>query len=575
MDKKDVAHLLEEIAAFLELKGENAFRVRAYHTAARTVASYAGDIREAVASGALAEQKGIGPTTLGIITEALDTGRASVLEDLRAQIPSGLVEMMRVSGLGVAKIRQIHESLDIDTPAELEAAARDGRLAKLPRFGPKTAQRILKGLEFLKQVNEFKLFHHARDEARHLARALADLPSVTKVEIAGSVRRRVELIRDMDFVVQLDGPPNQLADRLGNLVGVSEFVGNAPGAFTLRFASRTVADVYVATAERWGFELVWATGNGQHLSGLRDRAAQMGIEWTEDGLLRNGEALPCPTEEAVYERLGLQFIPPELREGDGEIEAAAQGTLPALVEADDLRGFLHCHTNYSDGTSTVRDWATAAKSQGFEYVGITDHSAAAMYAGGLYADSIHEQHAEIDDINQHIPDVRVLKGVEVDILEDGDLDYDEATRASFDFVIASVHNRFGQDKQQMTDRILRAMDDPHMAILGHPTGRLLLSRDPYPMNMDAILTKAAETGTAVEINAHPQRLDLDWKTVRRARAMGVTISVGADAHSTAGMSNMDLGVGIARKAWLTADEVLNVRGVDGFLAHSSQRRAHR
>ena len=446
MDKKDVSHLLEQIASFLELKGENPFRIRAYHTAARAVSQFQGDIAQGVATGALAEVAGIGPATLDIISEALHTGRTKVLDELRTEVPPGLVEMMKVSGLGVAKIRQIHDTLGITSPAELEQAAADGRLAKLPRFGPKTAEKILKGLQFLKEVNEYKLYHHARDEADNLARALSELPGVTHVEVAGSVRRRRELIRDLDFVVVVDGPGNRLADRLGNLVGVTEFAGLAPGVFTLRFTSDTVADVYTSSPGRVGFELVRATGSHEHVSALASRARGLGYTWTDGGLARDEAVLPCPTEHALYELLEMAFIPPELREGGDEIDAAIEGRLPALVEHKDVRGFVHCHSNYSDGTSTVLDWAKAASQAGYEYLGITDHSAAAMYAGGLFADAVSRQHEEIDEVNASVGDVTILKGVEADILEDGELDYDPDTRATFDIIIASVHNRVDQNK---------------------------------------------------------------------------------------------------------------------------------
>lgn len=565
MDKRDAAHLLEQIAAYLELKGENPFRIRAYQTASRAVSQLPGDLQHALASGELAELRGVGPGTLAVITEAMETGRASLLEELRSEVPPGLVEMLQISGLGVAKVRQIHESLGIETTAELEAAARDGRLARLPRFGTKTAAKILKGLEYLRRSTEFRLFHHARTEAENLARALRDLEGVRRVEIAGSIRRRRELIRDLDFVVVVDGPGPSLADRLAGLVGVSEFIGTAPGTFTLRFSGDTVADIYTTTDVRFGADLVRATGNVEHVHGLYARAHDLGLTWNDAGLTRDSTPVSTPDEESVYRLLGMQYVPPELREGTNEIGAAVEGTVPTLLEAADIRGFLHCHTNYSDGTSTIEDWARAGAAAGYDYIGITDHSGAAMYAGGLYAEAIAEQHAEIDAVNAREPGVRVLKGVEVDILEDGSLDYTPEIRTQFDFIIASVHNRFGHERDQMTARILRAMDDPSMAILGHPTGRLLLSRDPYPMDLDAILTKAAQCGIAIEINAHPQRLDLDWRTVRQAVDGGVMISIGADAHNVSGMSNMDLGLGIARKGWVTRDGVLNTRPAEAFL----------
>lgn len=575
MDKQDVAQALEEIAACLELKGEDQFQVRAYETAARAVQTYQGELRAALASGELAELKGIAPATLEVIGDVLETGTNRMLEDLRDQVPGGLVEMLRISGLGVAKVRQIHDALQIDTLGELEAAARDGRLARLPRFGAKTAEKVLKGIQFLRQVGEFRLLHHALDEAAALAGVLSELPGVVRAEVAGSVRRRRELIRDLDFVIELEGAPDTIVRRLGGIPGVHEFVAESDRALTLRFASGTVADIYWADRAGFGFQLVRATGAVGHLAALAGRAAAVGLSWSDGGLARDGAPVPAPGEADVYQALSLPLIPPELREGLGEVEAAAAGRLPRLLQRRDLQGFIHCHSDYSDGASTIREWAEAGRAGGYAYVGITDHSMASAYAGGLAASDIRRQHAEIDAVNAAFGDVRVLKGVEADILEDGHLDYTPQLRASFDFVIASVHSRHGMTRRQMTDRILRAMDDPTMAILGHPTGRLLLSRDPYPLDLEAVFDKAAETGIAVEINADPQRLDLDWRLVQDAVTRGVTISIGADAHSVAGMHNMDLGVAIARKGWLTPAQVLNTRPLETFLEQVRRRRAQR
>jgi len=571
-DRTDVARVLGQIAAFLELKGENPFRVRAYQAAARAAADFPHDLEAARRSGALAETKGIGPATLEIIEDVLDTGTSRALEDLKDEVPPGLVEMLQISGLGVQKVRLIHEHLGIDTLSELEDAARDGRLAGLPRFGAKTAENVLKGLAFLRQTAEHRLVHHARAEARELARVLGALEGVRRVEVVGSLRRHMELIRDLDFVIELGGRVETLYDRLGRAPGVSEFVRHQERAVTLRFTTGTVADIFLATAEEFGFAMVRATGSLAHLAQLEARAGAVGLAWTDAGLLDGAEPVPAPDEAAVYAALGLQWIPPELREADGEVEAAAQGRLPDLVTLEDLRGFLHCHTNYSDGTSTVEEWAGAAGAAGYEYVGVTDHSQAAPYAGGLAPEDIDRQHTEIDAVNAKYPDVRILKGVEADILRDGSLDYTPDVRRRFDFIIASVHARFGLDQEAMTERILTAMDDPTMVVLGHPTGRLLLSRDPFPMDLDRVFAKAAARGIAIEINADPQRLDLDWRSVRRATEAGVTISLGADAHGTSGMANMEIGVGIARKGWLTRDMLLNARGLDGFFAYAGRRR---
>ncbi|MBI4420289.1 MAG: histidinol-phosphatase, partial [Gemmatimonadetes bacterium] len=488
-----------------------------------------------------------------------------VLEDLRDEVPQGLVEMLQISGLGVTKVRQIHEALHVESLAELEEAAHDGRLARLPRFGKKTTENILKGIDFLRQSTGFRLFHHARAEAGALAEVLRTMPGVRRVAIAGSVRRHAEVIRDLDFVVELEGNAGPLVERLGAAPGVREFVSKTERAVTLRFGSGAVADIYLAPRQRFGFELIRATGNAEHLAQLAERARSSGLAW--DAGLDGCE------EADVYRALGLDAIPAELREGQGEVEAAAAGALPALVQRSDLTGFLHCHTNYSDGTSTVAEWAEGCRAAGYRYVGLTDHSKSAVYAGGLREEDIPRLHAEVDEANRRLADFRILKGVEADILQDGTLDYTPEVRAGFDFIIASVHSRYGMDEAAMTQRVLKAMDDPHTAILGHPTGRLLLSRDPYPLDLDAIFASAAERWIAIEINADPQRLDLNWRAVRRAVAAGVTISLGAVAHAVSAIGNIDLGVGIARKAWLTKQQVLNVRPAEAFLAFVGRRRS--
>ena len=525
MDKLAVRSVLEHIAAFLELKGETAPRVRLYQDAAR---------RELAA-----------------------TGRSATLDELREQIPPGLVEMLGIPGLGVGKVRQIHERLHIESLAELEDAAADGRLTALPRFGRKTAANVRKGIAALRQASAFRLLHHALDEAQGIAQGLAALEGVRRVDIAGGARRRLEIIRDLEFVVvHADGMREALVKRLDDAPGVIELAGKE-GAVTLRFTSGAVARVFLATEADAGLALVHATGSSDHVAQLEAR------------LTSGGGAGPWSDEQSVYRAAGLPWIPPELREGMGEIEAAAAGRLPRLLEQRDLKGFLHCHTNYSDGTTTVAEWADACRAAGYEWIGITDHSESSAYAGGLRSADVTRQHAEIDAANRRHSDFRVLKGVEADILADGSLDYGPAVLDQFDFVIASIHTRFGMTEAEMTERVLRALDDPHTTILGHPTGRLLLARDPYAIDLERVLHHAAQRGVAVEVNADPHRLDLDWRMLRRARELGVSISLGADAHSVAGLTNVALGVGVARKGWLTAEDVINTRDAEGFLAHAA------
>jgi DNA polymerase (family X) len=573
MDKKAVAQVLEQIAAFLELKAENPFRIRAFRTAARAVGSFPGDLRQGLDDGTLAATKGVGPATLQIVAEIVTTGRASMLEELREQIPPGLLEMLAIQGLGVAKIRQIHDVLDIDSLPELEAAALDGRLARLPRFGPKTSENILKGIAYLRQASAFRLLHHAADEAEGLRAALERMPGVLRAFVAGDVRRRAEVVRDLVLVIVADVSPGELFRRLSELPGVHEFAGQDDRRMTLRFAGGASAQLVVTTPVNTGAVLVQATGSDAHVRQLATHAANRDLALSGAALWRGSAFVPTPDEAAFYAALGLDCIPPELREGAGEIEAAERHTLPTLLERRDLRGLLHCHTRYSDGSNTVEELALACQAAGYDYVGITDHSQAAAYAGGLRADDLARQADEIDEVNSRLGTFRVLKGVEADILQDGRIDFDEAVLAALDFVIASVHSRFNMNAAEMTARMLTAMDNPHLTIIGHPTGRLLLSRDPYGLDLDAVIDKAAATGVALEINADPHRLDLDWRIARRARERGAAISIGADAHSAAGITNADYGVSVARKAWLGPADVLNALSADDFVAHASRRSA--
>jgi DNA polymerase (family 10) len=572
VDRRTVAQVLEQIAAFLELKGENPFRIRAFHTAARAINGLAVEVGQALEDGTLAATKGVGPATLQIVEELVDTGRTTLLEELREQVPPGLVEMLQISGLGVAKIRQIHESLGIDSLPELEAAAQDGRLARLPRFGEKTAQNILKGIAFLRQASGLRLSHHALEEAQGLRDALARLPGVQHAVVAGEVRRRLEVVREIVLVLVADAAPADVFARLSQLPGVSEFAGKDERRVTLRFAGGTTAQVIVTTPVNAGAVLVQATGSEDHLQQLAARAREQGCSLDGAALWRGSAFVPTPDEEAVYGALGLPVIPPELREGRGEIALAAAGRLPRLLERADLQGFLHCHTSYSDGTNTVRQLAEACRDAGYRYVGITDHSQAAAYAGGLSADDVQRQCDEIDQVNARLDGIRVLKGIEADILQDGALDYPADVLDRLDFVIGSIHSRFNLTREEMTARVLAAMDDPHLTILGHPTGRLLLSRDPYGLDLDAVIEKAARVRCAIEINADPHRLDLDWRVLPQAKAAGVAISIGADAHNLAGIANVDFGVGVARKGGLGPDDILNARSAEEFVAFARRRR---
>ena len=572
VDRKSAAQVLEQIAAFLELKGENPFRIRAFRTAGKAVVGLPTELGEAIADGTLAGTKGIGPATLQIVTELLSTGRSSLLEELRDQVPPGLVDMLQIPGLGVAKIRQIHEALGVDAIADLEEAALDGSLARLPRFGQKTAQNILKGIRYLRQASVWRLSHHAAEEAAALRSALAQLRGAQAVLVAGDVRRRSETVKDITVVVVSDAPATDLFQRVSQLPGVSEFAGRDERRVTLRFAGGGSAQVIVTPPANVGVVLAQATGSETHLQQLAARAGERGYALTGAALWQGSTFVATPDEETFYRALGLGWIPPELREGRDEVARAAGGTLPVLLEARDLRGFLHCHTPYSDGTNTIEQLAVACRDAGYEYVGITDHSQSAAYAGGLRPDDLVRQWDEIDVVNGKLEGIRILKGIEADILQDGALDYPDDVLAHLEFVIGSVHSRFNMAAPEMTARMLAAMDNPALTIIGHPTGRLLLSREPYGLDLEQVIARAVERGVALEINGDPHRLDLDWRVLPAVRAAGGMLSIGADAHSIAGISHVDSGVAVARKGGLGPDDVLNTRSVDGFLAFAKARR---
>lgn len=575
MDSRTAAHVLSQIGALLELHGESRFKTRAYVTAAKALVSLdVDDIAPAFRSGDLARLSGIGPATLSVIADLVETGDSRYHERLRESTPEGLLEMLRVPGLGTAKIHQIHQGLHIETVQELEAAARDGRLAALPKFGSKTAEKILKGIAFLKETGAYVLYPHAASEAHRLVAAVRQHPDVIEAEVAGSIRRRREVIRDIDIVASCRSEPERVAAAFSRSPGVRQVVGGGGRTVSIRFVDGTLLDLHCVPPDEYAVALWRATGSADHERAMVERALARGL--TLDGAaLRDagGRPVALADEAALYAALGLEWIPPELREGSGEIDAAATGALPSLIQFGDIKGVLHSHSSYSDGTATIAEMAAAARARGWSYLGISDHSQSAFYAGGLTRDAVLAQHEEIDRVNETLDGFRVLKGIEADILADGRVDYDSETLARFDYVIGSVHSRFAMAEAAMTERVLRALDDPNLTILGHPTGRLLLTREPYALDMDAVLEKAGALGVAVELNCDPHRLDMDWRFCRIAKERGVQVEIGPDAHAPHGLDNVELGIGIARKGWLEAADVLNTRSASDVIAAAASRRA--
>jgi DNA polymerase (family 10) len=560
---RTAAHVLSQIAAYLELKGENKFKIRAYESAARGLLALAvDDLAPLYDSGDLGKVRGLGPATLAVVRDLIETGESSYLEQLRESMPAGMLEMLRVPGMTPQRIHKVYDELQIQTIEELEAAARDGRLTTIPKWGPKTAEKILAGIATMRAQGSLRLYQHALVEANALLQAVRSHPDVERAELGGALRRRMEVAGSVDIVASCVRNPVAVAQSFTRIAGVSKASGNG-ASVSIDFVDGAHLELHCVTPEL--FTVAWwrVTGSDDHVSQVASLLA------TKQASLASR---PFADEREFYAAAGLDYVEPELREALGEVAAAKNHSLPTLVEYADLRGALHCHTVYSDGRHTVADMAQAARSRGWSYLGITDHSEAAFYAGGLSRDRVRQQHDEIDELNATFDDFRLLKGIEADILADGNLDYDDAFLDDFDFVVASVHGRFSMDGAKMTDRVLRALDDPHLTILGHPTGRLLLSREPYALDLEAVFAKAKEVGAAVELNADPKRLDLDWRHLRRAKELGLTVAIGPDAHSTTSLDNVRNGVGFARKAWLERTDVLNTGTVDDVLAFARARR---
>ncbi|MDB4898571.1 MAG: hypothetical protein JWN53_379, partial [Gemmatimonadetes bacterium] len=558
------------------LRGEQRFKIRAYEQAARALVSLDTDDLGALdRQGTLAATRGLGPATLSVVRDLIETGESRYLERLRADTPRGLLELLDVPGLGVPRIHKVHAELGVDSLDALEAAAREGRLAKMKGIGPKTAERILKGIAFVRSAGTQSLYPRAAADAANLLMMVRSHPGVLKAEIAGSVRRHRETAGDVDIVALCDDP-RAVAASFARAPGVREAKHADTASPSIVYVDGARLDLVCVHEPVWALALWLATGSAAHVRQVAERLASRG--YTVDGdTVRDarGDVVPLPDEQRLYAIAGLAWVPPEMREAIGEVDRAATNRMPTLLEVGDIRGALHCHSTWSDGKATIAQMAEAAQARGWSYIGITDHSQAAFYAGGLAPDAVLAQHHEIDALNAGYETFRILKGIEADILADGSIDYAAALLERFDFVVGSIHSRFNMDRTAMTDRVLRALDDPFLSVLGHPTGRLLLSRDAYAIDMDPVLEKAGDNGVAVELNADPHRLDLDWRLIPRALECGAKIEIGPDAHSTHSLDNVALGVGMARKAGVERGDVLNAGTADDVLAFARARRARK
>lgn len=579
MNKNAVAGILNEIGILLELKGENPFKVRAYHAGARALEALEDDLGAVIAEGRLQAIKGIGDALAKKITELQTTGRLGFYEQLRTTVAPGLVEMLEIPGLGAKKVRALHEKLGISSIAGLAQACAEGRVAALAGFGEKTQEKLLAGIRNREAYARRHLWWDAFSMAEPILQGLRALPQVRRAEHAGSLRRRLETVGDLDFLVAAEewAP---VVDWFIARPEVAEVTAKGETKASVRFAGGLQADLRIMPPAQFVFALHHFTGAKEHNVQLRQRALARGLSLSEWGLVpSDGEgtakakagallgtagaaAGTIRTEAELFAALDLHEIPPELREGLGEIEAAEQGSLPRLVEADDIRGVFHNHTTASDGRNTLDEMAAAAQAFGWEYLGIADHSRASFQANGLNEARLRAQVAEIAALNQsRRHQIQVLAGVECDILPDGRLDLDEEVLRALDYVVVSVHSAFSQSEAEMTARIIRAIEHPCATMLGHLTGRLLLKREGYPVDVAKVIDAAVANRVAIELNASPQRLDMDWRHWHAAAAKGLVCVINPDAHDTAGLEYFRGGVAAARKGWLTKEQVLNTRSL--------------
>jgi DNA polymerase (family X) len=592
---REIARVLAEISVLSELNDPKPFRARAYMAAARVVETGGHDLPALAAEDQLTSIPGVGGGIAETIRELIDTGRSTVHQQLRASTPAGLYDLLKIPGLGPRKVRSIHEALGIESLDELESAVQDGRVARLSGFGAKTAERIRTGIAFVRAGTGRLRYPDARAVADRLIELFGAAPGVGRVEAAGELRRSMELVEQVVVVIEHVDPSG--AGSLPLLGQLRDADSDAGAAFAGELVDGARVRVVLAPPERFGSVWVQETGSDAHLDALRERASGAGLGWPPAARLPDAR-----DEEAFYRSMRLPWIPPELREGLGEVEAAAAAGLPELIRSGDLRGTFHCHTTYSDGKGTLEEMAEGARERGWEYLGIADHSQSAAYAGGLSPARVAEQLDAIDAWNRarpaeqdgtadparradprtdggastphaEHPRPKLLKGIESDILPDGSLDYPDELLARFDYVVGSVHSGFRMSPEEMTERVIRAVRNPFLTILGHPTGRRLLSRDGYSLDVRAVLDAAADHDVIVEINANPHRLDLDWRHLRYAVQRGVLIAINPDAHSVSSLDDVAFGVNMARKGWLTARDVLNTWKLEEVEALLARRKA--
>ncbi len=558
----DVARIFNQVADLLEIEGANEYRVRAYRDAARTISTLSGSVANMVAGGEdLTELEGIGDDLAGKIEEIVETGNLKQLVEIEQRTPPALADMLNISGLGPKRVQAIYEALGVTTLEELKAAAEQGRIRDLEGFGEKTEQKIKDDLAQAEAEEARTRLDVAEELAEPLVDYLREIEEAQRIAVAGSYRRRKETVGDLDILATgEDG--ERIIDRFVAYEDVAEIVSQGETRSTVVLRTGLQVDLRVVTEESYGAALLYFTGSKAHNITLRNMALDQNLKINEYGVFRDEERIAGETEEDIYALFDLPYIAPELREDRGEIEAAREGHLPHLVTLDDVRGDLQTHTDASDGHNTLEEMAQAAKRRGYAYIAITDHSTHVAVTQGLDAEALARRVDEIDRLNEDLDGIRILKGIEVDILKDGSLDLPNEVLEKLDLVIGSVHVNFDLSREKQTERIIRAMDNVHFNILAHPTGRKIGERDPYEVDVERLMEAALERGCFLEVNAHPHRLDLDDVYCKMAREMGLKLSISTDAHRVSELAYMRFGVGQARRGWLEPGDVLNTRSWD-------------
>ncbi|MFC5049262.1 DNA polymerase/3'-5' exonuclease PolX [Rubritalea spongiae] len=568
MTREDIADVLDNIALLLELKGENVFKTRAYKNGAEIVRSHDEDIVQLAKNDQLENIAGIGKALQEKIHELATTGKLEFYENLRAEFPPTLFELFDIQGLGPKKIKALYDKLDIDSITSLKEACETGSISELRGFGTKTVEKLLAAIELREKFASHFRLGDVAVMAEVLLESVRNHPATLRCCHAGSYRRSKEILHDIDILVATDRPA-ELTKYFSELDEVEEIIACGDTKASIRLENGLQADLRAVSNKAFPFALQYFSGSKEHNVVLRQRALKRGWSLNEyDFTVKEGAEEPPPIndESDIYKALQLDFIPPELRENRGEFEAAENGQIPRLVELENLRGTFHNHTTASDGRNSLEEMAEAAIDLGLEYLGIADHSKASFQANGLYPERLLKQIEEIKKLNQQWDgSFRLLAGSEVDILKDGSLDFSDDILSQLDYVVASVHNAFTLPEKEMTARIIKAMENPHVTMLGHLTGRLLLRREAYAVNVDKIIDCAAETGTIIELNCNPRRLDMDWRHWHKAKDKGVKCAINPDAHRVEQLQFLAFGVRLARKGWLTKNDVINTKTLPDVL----------